>query len=36
MVILTQWFNALDIPFGFNNYNISHLEMLNIVVAAKL
>ena len=27
---------ALDIPFGYNNYDICHLEMLNIVAASKL
>ena len=27
---------ALDIPFGYKNYDICHLEMLNIVVASKL
>ena len=27
---------TLDIPFGYNNYHIAHLEILNIVVAAKI
>ena len=27
---------ALDIPLGYGNYDICHLEMLNIVVASKL
>ena len=27
---------ALDIPFGYNNHDISQLEMLNIVVVSKL
>ena len=27
---------ALEIPFGYGNYDICHLEMLNIVVASKL
>ena len=28
--------NALRIPRGFKNYNIAHLEILNVVVALKL
>ena len=27
---------ALRIPRGFNNYNIAHFEILNVVVARKL
>ena len=27
---------ALDIPFGYNDYDICHLEMLNIAVASKI
>ena len=27
---------ALEIPFGFKNYNIAHLEILNIIVASKI
>ena len=27
---------TLEIPFGYKNYDICHLEMLNIVVASKL
>ena len=27
---------ALPTPLGFNNYNIAHLEVLNIVVACKM
>ena len=28
--------SVLDIPFGYNNYDTSQLEMLNIVIAANL
>ena len=27
---------ALEIPIGYNSYDICHLEMLNIVVASKI
>ena len=31
-----QMVYALDIPFGYENYDICHLEMLNILVASKI
>ena len=35
-LVLNPWWYALPIPKNYNNYNIVHLEVLNIVVALKV